>query len=140
MTALDRVLPGLLLVISGLLMGWGILGLLEYVVPVISIGLQNSQFPAGLQFAHFFAILLTGAVFLFGYLAKWPPTRHATITMYAVLATLCFVEVTDFGAFGGGTTGVLIMLVEFSTYIALSVYMLRSNAMQRRFGTANSSA
>ncbi|SUZ32492.1 hypothetical protein ROE7235_02252 [Roseibaca ekhonensis] len=134
MTTLDRFLPKVLLAFSVFLLCWGAPGLLEYAIPSLNIGLQNSQFPGGLQFAHFFAIMLTGAVFLFGYLRRWPHTRHATITMYAVLATLCFVEVTDFGAFGGGTTGVIIMLVEFSTYIALSAYMLRSDAMQCRFG------
>lgn len=136
MSALDRVLPKLLLVLSAFLLLWGVLGLLEYFLPVLSLGLQNRKFPDGLQFAHFFAIMLTGIVFVFGYIGKWPHTPYVTITMYAVLATLCFVEVMDFGAFGGGTTGVLTMLLEYATYVGLSIYLLRSTAMRDHFGHA----
>tara|TARA_R100001163_G_C5010026_1_gene156298 strand:+ start:138 stop:566 length:429 start_codon:yes stop_codon:yes gene_type:complete len=135
-SVLDRFLPKLLLAISIFLLCWGLLGLVEYVFPTLNMGLQNSRFPDGLQFAHFFAIILTGAVFVVGYLRKWPYTPFATITMYAVLATLCFVEVMDFGAFGGGTMGVLTMLLEYAMYVGLSTYLLRSKAMRRHFGNA----
>ena len=108
-------------------------------MPGFALGLQNSSFPSGLQFLHFFAILLTGAIFVFGYLTRWPHTPYATITMYAVLATLCFVETIDFGAFGGGTQGVLTMLVEFTTYIAFSTYLLRSEFIRHRFGAGETS-
>jgi hypothetical protein len=114
METLDKIVPRALLVVSAGLLCWGLLGLLEYALPALGLGLQNSGFPAGLQFLHFFAIALTGTIFVLGYLRRWPPTPHATITMYAVLATLCFVETIDFGAFGGGATGVAIMLVEFA--------------------------
>jgi hypothetical protein len=133
---LDRFLPRILLAISVALLCWGILGLLEYVFPALGLGLQNESFPAGLQFLHFLALVLTGAIYVFGYLGRWPPTPHATITMYAVLATLCFVETIDFGAFGGGATGVVIMLGEFALYIALSAYLLRSAAIRHRFGAS----
>lgn len=122
----------LLLLSLGLLL-WGALGLLEYVFPALEFGLQNSQFPDGLQFLHFLAILLTGAIFVFGYLTRWPQTPYATITMYAVLATLCFVETTDFGAFGGGTRGILIMCMEFALYIGLATYLLRSSTVKDHF-------
>ena len=137
MNALVKFLPKALLVFSAGLLCWGLLGLLEYVFPTLGLGLQNSKFPKGLQFLHFFAIMLTGAIFVFGYLKPWPHTPYATITMYAVLATLCFVETVDFGAFGGGTTGVLIMLVEFLLYIVISTYLLRSAAISQHFGHAD---
>lgn len=136
MNALDRFLPKVLLAFSAGLLGWGLLGLLEYVFPTLSLGLQNSSFPNGLQFLHFFAIMLTGAIFFFGYFKQWTYTPYVTITMYAVLATLCFVETIDFGAFGGGTTGVVIMLVEFVTYVGLSTYLLRSTVIHHHFGNA----
>ncbi|MEQ8482278.1 MAG: hypothetical protein RIC18_16640 [Hoeflea sp.] len=134
MDRLDRFLPRTLLAISAALLCWGILGLLEYVFPALGLGLQNESFPAGLQFLHFLALVLTGAIYVFGYLRRWPHTPHATITMYAVLATLCFVETIDFGAFGGGATGVAIMLGEFVLYIVLSTYLIRSPAIRQRFG------
>ncbi|WP_169569324.1 hypothetical protein [Sneathiella limimaris] len=134
MDTLDKFLPKFLLAVSAGLLCWGLLGLLEYAAPSLSLGLQNEKFPSGLQFLHFLGILLTGVIFLLGYLKRWPHTVYATITMYAVLATLCFVETIDFGAFGGGSTGVLIMLVEFSVYIGLSTYLLRSTAIKSHFG------
>lgn len=130
---LDRILPRALLVVSTGLLCWGVLGLLEYVYPALGLGLQNENFPGGLQFLHFLAIALTGTIFVFGYLGRWPHTPHATITMYAVLATLCFVETVDFGAFGGGATGVGIMLAEFALYIGLSTYLIRSPFIRQRF-------
>lgn len=134
MDVLDRFLPKILLVLSAGLLCWGVLGLLEYIAPTLGFGLQNSQFPKGLQFLHFVAITLTGGIFIFGYFRRWPPTPYAMVTLYAVLATLCFVETVDFGAFGGGTTGVVIMLFEFTTYIGLSIYLLRSRVIHRHFG------
>ena len=136
MNTLDRFLPNGLLVFSFGLLCWGLAGLLEYVFPVLNLGLQNSNFPACLQFIHFFAIGLTGAIFVLGYFRKWPHTPYATITMYAVLAAICFVETIDFGAFGGGTTGVMIMIVEFSVYVGLSFYLLTSGAIHDRFDGA----
>ena len=133
MDALDKFLPKALLVVSAGLLCWGVLGMIEYVFPNLNLGLQNSGFPAGLQFLHFFALVLTGAIFVFGYLGRWPHTPHASITMYAVLATLCFVETIDFGAFGGGATGVTIMLAEFALYVGLATYLIRSPAIYRRF-------
>ena len=122
-----------LFVVSIALLLWGVLGLAEYAAPALNFGLQDEAFPPGLQFIHFFAITLTGAIFVFGYLARWPHTPHATVTMYAVLATICFVETMDFGAFGGGTTGVIVMLCEFALYIALSILLLRSGEAREHF-------
>lgn len=115
---------------------WGFLGLLEYVFPTVGLGLQNSNFPAGIQFMHFFAILVTGSIFVVGYLKQWPHTPQATIAMYAVLAAICFIETIDFGAFGGGASGVMIMLMEFALYVGLSIYLLRSSAIRRHFDPA----
>lgn len=136
LNALDRVVPKGLLVVSAGLLCWGLLGLLEYAFPKLDLGLQDGNFPPGLQFLHFFALVLTGSIFFFGYLWRWPHTPYATITMYAVLATICFVETIDFGAFGGGTTGVMIMICEFALYVGLSTYLLRSNGVHSHFSRA----
>ncbi|MCY6383349.1 hypothetical protein [Hoeflea prorocentri] len=122
--------------LSAVLLIWGLSGLLEYAFSGVNLGLQNSNFPPGLQFIHFFAISLTGAIFVFGYLSRWPQTPYATMTMYAVLAALCFVETIDFQAFGGGAGGVAIMLLEFTLYIGLSVYLLRSTYIREHFRLA----
>lgn len=134
MDTIDKYLPIGLVIISAILLCWGVLGLLEYVIPATAFGLQNKNFPAGLQFLHFFAICLTGAIFLYGYFTRWRHTPSATVTMYAVLATLCFIETIDFAAFGGGTSGLALMTLEFAVYAGLSAYLLRSPVMQNRFG------
>ncbi|MEM9457156.1 MAG: hypothetical protein AAGF11_23465 [Myxococcota bacterium] len=100
----------------------------------MALGLQNAQFPAGTQFLHFAALLGTGWVFLGGYVTRWRHTLFATVVMYAVLATICFIETVDFHAFGGGPTRFIPMVIEYMTYLGLSAYLLRSSAMRRRFG------
>lgn len=130
----DMMPRGLLLVSAGLAV-WGVLGLVEYFVPAVDLGLQNNQFPAGLQFLHFFALLMTGAVFCAGYLLRWRGTPVGTVVMYAVLATLCFIETVDFGAFGGGPLRFVPMALEYAVYLALSAYLLRSQTMRDFFGS-----
>ena len=129
----------MLLLISTTLACWGAAGLLEYLFPMLPFGLQNPRFPAGTQLLHFIAILATGLVFLVGYYRRCTWTPYATITLYAVLATLCFVETVDFGAFGGGSTRFIPMAVEYALYIALSTYLLKSPVMHRRFAGRPSS-
>ena len=126
-------MPQLLLLISVVLAVWGILGLVEYFVPGLAIGLQNRNFPAGLQFVHFLALVLTGAIFATGYLARWPGTTFATVTMYAVLSTICFIETVDFNAFGNGPWRFVPMAIEYVVYVALSAYLLRSPTMRQHF-------
>ena len=138
MARMLRFMPQLLLLISSALVAWGVLGLVEYGFPEVSLGLQHPNFPAGTQFLHFFAILVTGLVFLMGYYLRWSGTPFVTVTMYAVLATLCFVETVDFGAFGGGARRFIPVAMEYCLYVALSVYLLRSPAMHQRFSSGPS--
>ncbi len=135
-----HLMPYLLLLISAVLTGWGALGLLEYFIPAVVLGLQNEKFPAGLQFLHFLAIFVTGAIFLGGYFRRWRYTPFATIVMYAILATLCFIETVDFEAFGGGPTRFIPMAVEYVVYVCFSVYLLRSPAMRRHFFSGSEEA
>lgn len=131
--AMSNMFPYLLFSVKVALLIWGLLGLWEYISPSAALGLQNPNFPDGTQLLHWLLLILTGAIFVVGFLVRWPPTPFATVTMYATLATLCFIETLDFGAFGGGLKGLLIMSGEFLLYIGLSVYLLRSNTIERRF-------
>ena len=56
--------------------------------------------------------------------------------MYAVLATLCFVETVDFQAFGNGPSRFIPMTVEYAVYLVLSAYLLKSQAMRRLFSSS----
>lgn len=122
-----------LLTVKGMLLVWGILGFIEYFVPTAKLSLQDSNFPAGVQFLHWLLISSTGLTFIVGYLKRWRHTVFATITLYATLATLCFVETVDFNAFGGGDKRFFIMAVEYMLYICLSMYLLRSTQVRLRF-------
>lgn len=103
----------------------------------MSLGLQNANFPGGTQFLHFASILVTGVIFLGGYFARWNITPFATVTMYAVLAAICFIETVDFGAFGGGQTRFILMAIEYVTYVGISIFLLRSKTMRQRFSSAS---
>ena len=129
-----RNFPYVLVALSVLLLVWGILGFVEYVAPSAAFGLQNANFPPGVQFLHWLLIVLTGTVFVAGFLLRWRHTPFAMIVMYATLATLCFVETVDFNAFGGGPGRFLVMAAEYVAYIALSVNLLRSRHIKERFG------
>lgn len=122
-----------LLFLKGLLLIWGIFGFIEYFIPSVAFGLQDSNFPAGVQFLHWFLISSTGMIFITGYLKRWKHTVFATIILYATLATLCFVETVDFNAFGGGDRRFIIMAAEYILYVTLSTYLLRSNQVKMRF-------
>jgi len=122
-----------LLVMKIGLLVWGMLGFIEYFVPTAALGLQDSNFPAGVQFLHWLLISSTGIIFVFGYLTRWTYTPFVTIVMYATLATLCFVETVDFNAFGGGDRRFFIMGVEYVLYIILAAYLLRSEQVRLRF-------
>jgi hypothetical protein len=130
---MSRYAPWLLVVLKVALVVWGGLGLVEYLVPSVAFGLQNANFPAGTQLLHWILILLTGLVFLLGFAMRWKQTPFAMITMYATLATLCFVETVDFQAFGGSVARYYAMSAEYLLYIVLSAYLLRSSRIQSRF-------
>ena len=123
----------MLLMIKAFLLVWGILGFIEYFIPSANFGLQDPNFPKGVQFLHWFLISSTGILFILGYLKRWEHTTFGTITMYATLATLCFVETVDFNAFGGGDKRFFIMTAEYILYICLSIYLLRSKNIKIRF-------
>lgn len=131
---MTRYFIRLLIAVKAMLIVWALLGFVEYFDPSVAFGLQDSNFPPGVQFLHWFLILLTGSVFVVGYSLRWRHTPHASITLYATLATICFVETVDFNAFGGGTKRFFIMALEFASYIGLATYLTRSQVVKQRFG------
>lgn len=79
-------------------------------------------------------MILTGASFVLGYVFRWRPTPFVSITTYAALATLCFVETLDFGAFGGGPERLYVMAGEYLVYLVLGAYLMRSRRIAEHFG------
>ena len=123
-----------LLAIKILLVVWGVFGLIEYFKPSVAFDLQDANFPPGVQFLHWLLILLTGSIFIFGFVRRWKHTPYVTMTMYATLATLCFVETVDFNSFGGGTIRFFYMTAEVTLYVVLATYLVRSKKVKERFG------
>ncbi|MBK2086313.1 hypothetical protein IB677_08530 [Francisella adeliensis] len=41
---------------------WGALGFIEYFVPTVAFGLQDPNFPLGVQFLHWLLISSTGII------------------------------------------------------------------------------
>jgi uncharacterized membrane protein YphA (DoxX/SURF4 family) len=134
---MSRYAPYALVLLKAALLVWGVLGLVEYLAPSVALGLQNANFPPGTQLLHWILILLTGLVFLLGFATRWRYTPFATITMYATLATLCFVETVDFRAFGDGVERYFVMSAEYLLYLALFAYLLSSTRIRARFSRRN---
>jgi len=125
----------LLIAIGIFMTAWGFLGFMEYLfrfAPVMP--LQNATFPSGTQFMHWLAILTSGIVFLVGYFTKWEYTPHAMVVIYAVMATLCFVQTFDFMTNEGRYRA---MVLEYVAYIGISIYLFKSARMQEHFGLVN---
>jgi len=130
---MSRYAPYLLVLVNAALVAWGRTTILTQRDPSVAVGLQNPNFPAGIQLLHWILLLLTGSVFLLGFALRWRYTPFATITLYATLATLCFVETVDFRAFGDGVQRYYVMAAEYLLYIVLSAYLLSSSHIRARF-------
>ena len=132
---LNRLSQGfsyLLILAASVLLGWGVLGFLEYFTgwaPLMP--LQNATFPSGTQFIHWLLITLAGSVFLTGYFLRWSYTPVAMMVLYAALATLCAIETLDFMENPSRYTD---FVRECIYYILISIYLVRSTRMRKRFG------
>ncbi len=128
---LSGLFAHLLLAVSMLLTLWGLLGLLEFLVgAALFVPLQNPAFPPGMQFMHWLAISAGGLAYLAGYYRRWPGTPFLMIGIYAVMATLCFVQTVDLLTNAGRYAA---MAAEYVAYVAISVYLVRAERMRRHF-------
>ncbi len=95
----DRLSQGfsyLIILASTIMLGWGLLGFLEYFTGLAPLmPLQNSTFPVGMQTLHWILITASGATFLAGYFMRWSFTPIAMLVMFTALATMCAVQTFD---------------------------------------------
>ncbi len=132
MKQVSIVFSYLILVASFVMLSWGILGFLEYFFTIAPLmPLQNPTFPKGTQFIHWFLISLSGGVYLLGYFSKWKYTPLAMIVIYAMLATMCFIQTFDFMKNLSRYTD---FIRECIYYVIISTYLIRSRRMQTHFG------
>ncbi|MEM6336401.1 MAG: hypothetical protein AAF752_07530, partial [Bacteroidota bacterium] len=67
---MSRIFPYVLLTVSAVLFIWAVLGFIEYFAPSVAFGLQDPGFPRGTQFLHWLLLLLTGTIFVAGFLLR----------------------------------------------------------------------
>ncbi len=133
--ALDKLSLGfsyLILLASMVMLGWGVLGFLEFFTSLAPLmPLQNPSFPTGTQCVHWLVITAAGGTYLLGYGLRWTYTPVAMLALFASLATLCAVETFDFmqnpGRYGD-------FVRECIYYVVIATYLFRSTRMQERFG------
>ena len=134
-TLMDRISQGLeyLIVLASVVMlGWGLLGFLEYFTGLAPLVLlQNATFPVGMQTLHWILITASGATFLIGYFLRWRFTPIAMLVMFTALATMCAVQTFDMLESPDRYRN---FVQECFNYIIISIYLFRSNRMQNRFG------
>ncbi|WOE75080.1 hypothetical protein [Alterisphingorhabdus coralli] len=114
------------------MLGWGLLGLLEY-AGIVLLDLKNPDFLPATQLVHFIIIFASGAVYLIGYLTRWSGTPVAMAVIFGMLAMMCTIQTFDmmtndgrYSAYGR----------EIVMYIVLTIFLFRSQEMQDHFRIA----
>lgn len=131
MNTISKIYFKFLVLWATLLLIWGIAGFFEFFTEITPfIPLQNSNYPAGVQFVHWLLISSTGILFLIGYFTKWKWTPIACITLFTNLATLCTIETIDFGSENWGYTE---YLSELSFYLITALFLLYSKVSKSYF-------
>ena len=129
---LSQAFSYLMVFAATVMLGWGILGFLEYFADLAPLmPLQNPTFPSGTQFVHWMLITVSGIVFMAGYFSRWSYTPIAMMVIYASLATLCAIETFDFME---NPSRYADFARECVYYIVMSAYLVRSKRMRDRFG------
>ena len=132
---LNRLSQGfeyLIVLASVIMLGWGLLGFLEYFTGLAPLmPLQNETFPVGMQTLHWILITTAGATFLIGYFSRWSFTPIAMLVMFTALATMCSVQTFDMLESPDRYRN---FVQECVNYIIISIYLFRSERMRDRFG------
>ncbi|WP_299323658.1 hypothetical protein [Parasphingopyxis sp.] len=130
MALLSTAMRYFLLLSALFMLGWGLLGLLEYAGFVL-LDLKNPDFLPATQLVHFIIIFVSGAVYLTGYFTRWSGTPIAMAVIFGMLAMMCTIQTFDmmtndgrYAAYGR----------EIVMYIVFTIFLFRSNAMQEHFG------
>ena len=129
---LSRGFEYLIVLASIIMLGWGLLGFLEYFTGLAPLmPLQNPTFPTGMQTIHWILITASGATFLAGYALRWRYTPIAMLVMFTALATMCAVQTFDMLENPDRYRN---FVQECVNYIIISIYLFRAQRMRDRFG------
>jgi len=131
MDIVSRIYFVILVAWSAIMLVWGLAGFFEYftgITPVIK--LQNSAYPGGLQFVHWFLISLTGGTFLIGYLTHWSWTPFAMILLFSNLTVMCTIQTFDFMSDQWSLNA---YIGELIFYLATSLFLIYSTVSKSHF-------
>ncbi|MDP5220802.1 hypothetical protein Q5Y75_26810 [Ruegeria sp. 2205SS24-7] len=132
MERLSQGFEYLIVLASAIMLGWGLLGFLEYFTGLAPLmPLQNATFPLGMQTLHWILITASGATFLAGYVLRWSFTPIAMLVIFTALATMCAVQTFDMLENPDRYQN---FAQECVNYIIISIYLFRSKRMGDRFG------
>lgn len=131
MNLVSKIFSYVLIIAALIMAGWGTFGFIEYFTGrAILMPLQNSTFPSGTQFIHWFLISLSGYTYLIGYFCRWKYTPNVMVVIYACLATMCFIQTFDFMVREDRYTS---YVKEVIYYIIFSIYLFKSTRMRKHF-------
>ncbi|MCG2590860.1 hypothetical protein [Rhodohalobacter sulfatireducens] len=131
MDIVSRIYLVILVAWSAVMLVWGLAGFYEYftgTTPIIK--LQNSAYPGGLQFVHWFLISLTGGTFLIGYLTHWSWTPFAMILLFSNLTVMCTIQTFDFMSDQWSLNA---YIGELIFYLATSLFLIYSTVSKSHF-------
>ena len=131
MARLSQGFGYLIVLASAIMLGWGLLGFLEYFTGLAPLmPLQNAAFPPGMQTLHWILITASGSTNLAGYVLRWSVTPIAMLVMFTALATMCAVQTFDMLENSDRYRN---FVQECFNYIIISIYLFRSKRMRDRF-------
>lgn len=131
---LDRLLPPFLVGLHAVLLGWAAVGLVEWLASDVPWpAVANELFPRWLLLPHWLAVLGASAVFLVGYVRRWPGTPLLLIPAYGFMAVVCAVETLYFLTH---PLRHVAMMLEFAAYVLIPVALYRAPSLVRHFRLA----
>lgn len=128
----DRVLPPVLVLLHAGLFLWASVGLVEWLVPGVAWRpVSNALFPRWLLLLHWLAVLNAAAIFLAGYVRRWPRTPVLLVPAYAFMAGVCTVETVFYLTH---PLRYVAMALELAAYVLIPLALCRVPGLARRFG------
>jgi hypothetical protein len=131
LTALNRLLPPLLVALHALLLGWALVGLVEWVLPEVPWpAVSNALFPRWLLLLHWLSVLGASVLFLAGYFLRWQRAPVLLIPAYAFMAAVCAVETFFFLTH---PLRYVALVLEYLAYVLIPLALFRLPRFVRHF-------
>lgn len=122
-----KIIGYILLMINLFLWSWSMGGMLEWLLPEVPWRpYSNPDFPKGILFFHWTAVIVASSGFLYGYFSRWKFTPNFMFLGFGLMASMCVIE--TFGYMTSETKYVA-MGLEFAAYIVI-LFILHNAAFR----------